>query len=527
MQHDTSFVAELQATRAKPNTSTDFLGTYQRINENFPSARNAVAALRTLGFEPTWAQVTSRAEAVMLLKPAQYFSECTGVNEEILLTVSSHHDFQERDYDRMTQAIRDKRPRVSADLAFATSRDIRFQDKLATWRNRDHLTVINVIASADSTTSPAALFEEILSSLTRRNLFSHTTPVTGDDFFGRDMLIQQLIRQLTEGRATGIFGLRKSGKTSLVKELGRRFSDTKWEKRAFVFLDLESLPFDPEKRRQALVRDLHQQTLSTFRSVGIRTHELAGMGSEITVQDLKRAIDKSLQDRRAEDAQVLIALDEIESLVGSYTTPTTDPFVPEFLGVLRSLVQENRNMNVVVSGLAAGIAIAETLAERENPFLGWAQAFYVGPFDESSARELLTTVGRKMALKFTPEAIRAVHSQTGGHVYLLRSLAADLADRLSNEIEQRTISLAAVNEAIGQWRISEAVKVRSFLGSFARYYPDENQALLLLADGTYTRVSDLNQLAGTQFGVLLQLGLIEETGGHYSLTSLARLGLSS
>ena len=208
------------------------------------------------------------------------------------------------------------------------------------------------------------------------------------------------------------------------------------------------------------------------------------MGQGMTLQDLKRAIDKSLQDRRAADAQVLVALDEIESLVGSYKTPTVDPFVAEFLGVLRSLVQENKNINVVVSGLAAGIATAETLAERENPFLGWAEAFYVGPFDESTARDLLTTVGRKMALKFTPEAIGAIHFQTGGHVYLIRSLAADLADRLSNEIEQRTISLDDVNKVIAQWRISEAVKVRSFLGSFARYYPEENEALLFLADGT-------------------------------------------
>lgn len=527
MRQAPSSIAELQATRPNPNTSTDFLVTYRRVIDNSPSANDAVAALRALGFEPTWAQIISRAEAVMLLKPARYFSECTGVNEEILLTVSSHHDFQQRDYERMKQTIRNKRPRVSSDLAFASSRDIRFQEKLPTWRNRDHLTVINVLASANKTSDPAALFEEILNSLTRRNLFSHTTPVTGDDFFGRDLLIQQLIRQLTEGRATGIFGLRKSGKTSLVKELGRRFADSKWEQRAFVFLDLESLPFDPGERKRTLVRDLRQQIVATFRDAGIRTHELANLGNEISLQDLKRAIDQSLQDRRAEGAQVLIALDEIESLVGSYTNPTNDPFVPEFLGVLRSLVQENNNMNVVVSGLAAGIAVAETLAGRENPFLGWAEAFYVGPFDESNARELLTTVGRKMALKFTPEAITAIHSQTGGHVYLLRSLAADVADRVSTEIEHRTITLDSVNAAISKWRIDEAVKVRSFLGSFARYYPDESDALLLLASGAYTRVSDLNQLAGPQFAVLRQLGLIKEADGHYSLTSLARLGLSN
>ena len=184
MPQDSSFVAELQATRPNPNTSSDFLATYRRVMENFSSANTALAALRTLGFEPSRAQVTSRAEAIMLLKPARYFSECTGVNEEILLTVSSHHDFQERDYDRMTQAIRDKGPRVSSDLAFATSLDIRFQEKLATWRNREHLTVINVFASAADTAAPAALFEDILGSLTRRNLFSHTTPVTGDDFSG-------------------------------------------------------------------------------------------------------------------------------------------------------------------------------------------------------------------------------------------------------------------------------------------------------------------------------------------------------
>ncbi|MHA4875577.1 hypothetical protein ACX0FC_19580, partial [Enterococcus faecium] len=52
-----------------------------------------------------------------------------------------------------------------------------------------------------------------------RDLFYMTTPVYGASFFGRRTLLQSMRDDVFNQRVTGVFGLRKSGKTSILMQL--------------------------------------------------------------------------------------------------------------------------------------------------------------------------------------------------------------------------------------------------------------------------------------------------------------------
>ena len=60
--------------------------------------------------------------------------------------------------------------------------------------------------------------------------------VSGDDFFNRDVELQVLEARVRDGNHTLLTGQRRMGKTSIVRELGRRLEQQGW---TFLFADVE------------------------------------------------------------------------------------------------------------------------------------------------------------------------------------------------------------------------------------------------------------------------------------------------
>ncbi len=77
--------------------------------------------------------------------------------------------------------------------------------------------------------------------LHRRDLFAQNFPVSGRRFFGRHRSMSELKDAISAGAAAGIFGLRKVGKTSLLKEIERRASESG---DIVVYIDLLRVPAD-------------------------------------------------------------------------------------------------------------------------------------------------------------------------------------------------------------------------------------------------------------------------------------------
>ncbi len=70
-----------------------------------------------------------------------------------------------------------------------------------------------------------------------------TTPVYGASFFGRRTLLQSMRDDVFNQRVTGVFGLRKSGKTSILMQLKEELQE---DKVVTVLMDLEAFPSPPE-----------------------------------------------------------------------------------------------------------------------------------------------------------------------------------------------------------------------------------------------------------------------------------------
>lgn len=509
-----------------PSASQEFKRRWLEATAEFPEMEGHAQALGILGSAIVAVRRNERQPKDWLatVRFGRRMEGALGFNREVLLLYSLHHDLQRRDFERLPTLAHNLPRATHDDIFLVSSRDPRSQRKLSDWSIRESFTAVAMKKpTADRSSDAKALFSRLLAVRASRNLYSETLPVRGQDFFGRQELLISLSQRLREGRVCGVFGMRKTGKTSLILELGRQFEKADTRNRLFILRDLETLPSDASSHSEVLLADLIEAMQAGFRRHGVRTHELSEMTAQATWADFRRAVSTSLAHPSAADLQVILALDEVESLLG--LDPGGDPsrsYLPEFFGVLRALVQENRNFNVLVSGITDSILTQGQLSGRENPLLAWATAYYLPPLRADESGELVRSVGRRMALEWTPNALSAMYEGTGGHAFLLRSFCAYCVDQLPLEIERRVITGEHVDQCLKAWRRSVSQQIQQMYQSFERYYPDSSVLLLLIAQDLVTG-PEIEADYVQESLILERLGLAEEEGSNWSPTPLARL----
>ncbi|WP_425829192.1 hypothetical protein [Kribbella sp. DT2] len=498
-----------------------------RLTARFPVALSHRAALRKLGSDFVYAApspIPGDGDSwIALIRFGAVIERRFGITREVLAYYTPYRDLQLRTYLRLGQLV-DLAPRpATPDIFLLWAPDPMMRTRLDDWSSRaEHVAV--ALPKPNSSDPAEEIWDNLVKRLVATNLYDQTLPVTGGDFFGRQTTLKKLSDHLTEGRVSGVFGLRKTGKTSLVKELGRRAVASRSARQIFVLRDLETLPSSRLAQVPNLLEDLRVNLLTELRSHGLRTHELVDLPRMPTIADFRRSLHTLLGHVAKQEVNVVLALDEIESLVGPAAEWDDDrPEVVELLGALRALVQENSNFNVVVSGLTSSILEKGELFSRENPFFAWASTTFLPPLSPSESAEILIRLGERMAVRWTDEATARAAEISDGHVFLLRTLATRVVDGLSTDLSNRTVDLDVLQRSRRQWRRSVAGQVREMLESVIRYYPDEHSLLEILQEGMAESL-DVERTYPTLVDHLLQLGLIAEDGDGLRMTALAEFG---
>jgi hypothetical protein len=331
-------------------------------------------------------------------------------------------------------------------------------------------------------------------------------------FFGRQIMLQSLIDDIRSRRVAGVFGLRKSGKTSILKRLGQLLTEETHPEYVFVLRDLESLPSLPREVVNPLLLELHADILDQLRKRKLRTKELAELADPGDLLAFKRALQTLLRKVGPNEFHLVVALDEIEYLcppdrMHLDTAQTQE--IPQFFGVLRSLVQETDNFTFLIAGLASASIEAGTLFGRHNPLFSWAKPYYVPPFLPEEATQLLRELGVRMGVRWQINAEDKVYDQTGGHPYLLRDLASAVTRRLPLNARERQVTRGTVSQRLPEWRRAVAGNLSEILAHVQRYYPAERLMLDYLLEDEQA-FTELAEAEPQSLHHLLMLGLVLE-----------------
>lgn len=498
------------------------LNYVRRMCKEFPEAEFHRTVMNELGCDFSYASINRNTGcwyAVMELN--RNMQQLLGTSSGIQVTYTPFSDLQPRTIEAMrTQPIE---RRKSESLYLLHTRDIFAQKKIDDWTFRETYSVLTLPQSGDPKSTARELLDRIVAASSRNNPFERTTPVSGIEFFGRQDALKSLVTEIRSGRVCGLFGLRKTGKTSLLTELGRLFKMGDPDNSIYILRDLEVLPSSAEEKIPQLISDLGNQLQIAFRQSGMRTHELSTININSSVGELRQAIEASLRRGSGREKMLVIALDEVESLVGvDATTTDNETRVPEFFGALRSLVQENKNFNVVLSGITTAPITYATLHGRENPLFAWAKPTFVAELTRSESDKMIQALGSRMATRWTQGALRRVYELTAGQVFLTRSFSGAIASALSNDIADREITEERVSNNFRQWRRTAVGLVDGMMDTLSRFYPNELAVLQLGRE--LDLFDELETEYPSELSNLVSLGVLIDVQGSLRFSPWTQLG---
>lgn len=505
-----------------------------KLHEELPISRHHRDLVQMLGGEFVYAAAIpgrARGRWLVLVRFGQVLEQRFGLAAELPLLYDVHSDLQIRTADGIPENLRilpDNRRSVSSETTFISTPDQYMIEKAHRWSRPDRLLI-------PIPWNPQLSAEDLLDIISRnvfsRDLYSMRGAVTGRNFFGRRRLMSAVLEDVSSGRVPGIFGMRKSGKTSLLKEMIRssKASDVQFQRqRAFIYQDLEHLSgFDAGDPVAELVADLIEAFRAELKAVGLRTKEVADLSARAALPQLRSALDLLLSRLEA-NQEVILVLDEVEYLCPPraevHAATPLNQKVPQLFGVFRKLVQERRNFGLVISGLASASVEASELYGRPNPLFTFAKPYYLGPFSDAEGADLLRGVGKMVGLAWSDDAVQLVMSETGGSAMLIRELgSAVLKSYPANRSDVAKVERQDVAAVLATWRRAVSSNLREVVRHLQKFYPDEST----LIDVLMTSPGDFDLLAydyPDQVHRLHQLGVIEPIGDSWAASRILQMG---
>lgn len=518
---DSAPVHGWRAGAVRPPTDARLLREIEGLELRNAAFRGHRSVLTALGSQAVYAapcRVRGAEDCdVALVRFSGAVEAAFGFTREILFFYSPYRDLQYRTFDAAKSSMRHLPRQVTPDLIFFASPDPRAKVKLDEWSRSQFLAVPIPAELSD----PIALVELLRDYVFTRDLYYETTPVSGERFFGRKPLLQSLRNDLRDRRVAGLFGLRKAGKTSVLSELRTTMTN---DRTIFLLRDLESLPSPPQDPIPDLLADLKLNLVHELNQRGVNSRALMALNSTPTIGDFRRALQEVLAAAHGK-VELFLALDEIEYLVPADAIDIREgdmPSIAQFLGALRSLVQENTSFTFLVSGLTSALIESGRLYGRPNPLFSWAKTYFISPFSRSEADDLAESVGQRMGVRLESGALEALYEATGGHAFLYRHLASAVVGELPVNVMNRTMTRADVLRALQAWRRDVAGNLDEMVSHLHRYYPDEAFLLDTLRQAPEEFGLFARELPA-EVGHLIKLGLVEEVANEFSLTPVLHL----
>lgn len=394
----------------------------------------------------------------------------------------------------------------------------------------------NIFYQSDNEDVIAILRQLLDQWLSRRDLFKNNAPVSGRRFFGRETELQNLMRNIDDGQHTGIYGLRKVGKTSLMYQL-----QEKRPQDLVVYVDLQQIAgtgnYDCAYVYWAISRQL-QDLLDQKKEEGLieKTINLK-LGSKKKYselnkpekrnalhfdEDIDRIINMFSSTNTLEDEivvrKIVITIDELEYMLPITNSHPGFQGYADFFAHMRGIAQKTKGKLVsVVAAANPMISEQATWEGRDNPVFQFYKDTFLPPLTKLECDEMLEKLGRGMSVSFDQASLNIIYSETGGHPYITRQLCSHIIGRDQSRPLTVTHSLVANN--IDTFLRDKSDVFREILDRLD-YFPQEKDLLCFIAEGL-SQESELASLVTDPIDIALRhlIGyqIVDYEDGHYKI----------
>jgi hypothetical protein len=319
---------------------------------------------------------------------------------------------------------------------------------------------------------------EVLSAVDHYDM---TTPIHDPaGFFGRREEFQQIIAAIERGQSVGVFGLRKTGKTSLLNYVAGRRRDAA---RPVVWVDISGLA-GADDFRVRLLEEAWQRVTSMTAQKGEapRLRTLNRHGELKVTPELMRlhwlrdleALSRSVGER------LEVFIDEIDQLhpdrshLGAEASDLLVA-VTQLRGMIQS-PERGSGMVLVCAGVDPALFERPLLGSgSDNLLYKLVRLMYLAPLSREEMAEMVRDLGRRMGVRVRDhQVINFLFDEYGGHALLTRKACSLAAKRRpKNEIPWHMTLDSVEDSAHDDGEGSPFRQAGEILTSFGEWFPDE------------------------------------------------------
>ena len=274
-----------------------------------------------------------------------------------------------------------------------------------------------------------SLTETLRNQLPEFDAFEERDAVRGAQLIGRDTEVSGLRTRVSRGDAVGLFGLRKMGKTSVMRAV------TDWFDPASGLRD----PLKDGSLTGAGVAVVIDASVIIDRTVDAVADELceslrrrmraAGEGDlRGNLRGLSgwKVAGESLLDR---DQRLCVVIDEYDLLFEGEGGEETIPGIGRLFRLLRGWAQTRQGyVSMILVGRDPTYLSAPEIDGVTSPLTAWCTPTWLGPLSPTKAAELLRKLGRRVGLDIGHKSTALAQQWTGGHPLLHRQFGSALRE---------------------------------------------------------------------------------------------------
>ena len=460
-----------------------------------------------------------------LVKPTQDFSLTFNLNREIIVVFSDYVSFEPRSLDAASHIIDrlTSKLRVDRGCQVIISSDVNIEEKLKKILRDTNLNSIVIPFSYKELLLPHDtdfIIRRFRKYLFDVDLFSSVNPIENDIFFfGRRDFVYDIVNKCKNNIHSGVFGLRRSGKTSVLYAIRR-------------LLDNDNYPTIYIPCQSQLASASWQEALYTI---------IQDIRKETGVKSINNYAKKSYLDGNAADCfenelmniyktvtkPIVLLFDEIEAITfdvsnGDNNWSSGENYIHFWNAIRGFYLKNSKVISVVVAGTNPLINEVPVLKNGiSNPMYGQLsksnQGAYLLPFNFTDTQNMVNTLGGYMGLSFDEHVCSSLTIDCGGHPFLIRMLCSFINAELKkkNVLRPKKITQKIYEGYVKAFEKSNEANdfYLMILNILMSSFPKEYHVLKEIAvnGGKYvsTFVDDNSLLH------LLGYGLVENTDGEY------------
>ncbi|MEE4372671.1 ATP-binding protein [Pseudomonas alliivorans] len=436
-----------------------------------------------------------------------------GAKDEIIVLLSPFENFEPRTLDAIEE-IQDLNPgyRLDKICAFVISKDEEFLTILNRTIKTHKESRLIIPFTYDELSAPQSsdfFRQRIKDYFFERNLFDFDSPLKKDlYFFGREDTCQNIIDKHQSGQNSSLFGLRRSGKTSILLSVCRRITA---QGGYAILLDCQRLHLESWAGALYIIIEDALKNFNCKIPLKKTLYTETNAASQF-INDLN-LINKKIKQ------PLLIALDEIEQITFdvsfSENWKSGIDYV-KFWHVLRSVSQsQNSPITFLIAGTNPRCLETPFIKNGDNPLYGQIKPQYIDGFTVNQTKQMIETLSSYMGISVDEDIYSYLTREFGGHPFLIRqacSYIKSILDKGHSRHIDRKLYDQAILDFSGDAGHSYCEMV---VGVLSEQYQDEYTMLTYLARGDDIEFSGLANSDPAYTNHLIGYGVISKSDSGY------------